>query len=54
MTQKAIKGSVLSDYLAHLPVEGYQSLRFDFPNEDILFNRYYAIPGPKEGLELGS
>ncbi|XP_050908558.1 uncharacterized protein LOC127122230 [Lathyrus oleraceus] len=44
----------MSDYLAHLPVEGYQPLRFDFPDEDIIFIRDYVIPGPKEGPELGS
>lgn len=36
-TQKAIKGSVLSDYLEHQLVEDYQPMRFDFPNEDNLF-----------------
>ncbi|XP_050896511.1 uncharacterized protein LOC127103283 [Lathyrus oleraceus] len=58
MTQKAIKGSVLSDYLAHLPVEGYKLLRFDFPDEDIMFIRDFTMPGfevsPEEGPELGS
>ncbi|XP_050890745.1 uncharacterized protein LOC127096181 [Lathyrus oleraceus] len=58
VTQKAIKRSVLSDYLAHLPVEGYQPLRFDFPDEDIMFIRYFTIPGfeagPEEGPEPGS
>ncbi|XP_050889360.1 uncharacterized protein LOC127094584 [Lathyrus oleraceus] len=57
VTQKAIKGSVLSDYLAHLHVEGYQPLRFDFPEEDIMFIRDFTIPGseisPEEGPELG-
>ncbi|XP_050877447.1 uncharacterized protein LOC127081207 [Lathyrus oleraceus] len=55
VTEKAIKGSVLSDYLAHLPVEGYQLLRFDFPDEDIMFIRDFTMPGfevnPKEGPE---
>lgn len=37
VTQKAIKGSVLSDYLAYQPVEGYQLMKFDFPDEDIMF-----------------
>ena len=35
-TQKAIKGSVLADHLAHQAVEDYQSMRFDFPDEDIM------------------
>ncbi|XP_050920340.1 uncharacterized protein LOC127137977 [Lathyrus oleraceus] len=54
VTQKSIKGSVLSDYLAHQPVEGYEPLRFEFPDKDILFIRDYIIPGPKEGPEPGS
>ncbi|XP_050902813.1 uncharacterized protein LOC127115277 [Lathyrus oleraceus] len=54
VTQKAIKGSILSDYLAHLPVEGYQLLRFDFSDEDIMFIRDFAIPCPEEGPEPGS
>ncbi|XP_050876892.1 uncharacterized protein LOC127080622 [Lathyrus oleraceus] len=58
VTQKAIKGSVLADYLAHLPVEGYQPLRFDFPDEYIMFIRDFTMPGfevsPEEGPEPGS
>ena len=34
-SQKAIKGSVLSDYLAQQPIEGYQPRMFEFPDEDI-------------------
>ncbi|XP_050919624.1 uncharacterized protein LOC127137185 [Lathyrus oleraceus] len=58
VTQKAIKGRVLSDYLAHLPVEGYQPLRFDFPDEDIMFIIDFTMSGfevsPEEGPEPGS
>ncbi|XP_050890984.1 uncharacterized protein LOC127096462 [Lathyrus oleraceus] len=58
VTQKAIKGSILSDYLAHLPVEGYQPLRFDFPDKDIMFIRDFTMPGSEisheEGPEPGS
>ncbi|XP_050896677.1 uncharacterized protein LOC127103465 [Lathyrus oleraceus] len=58
VTQKVIKGSVLSDYLAHLPVEGYHPLRFDFPDEDIMFIRDFTMPGseinPEEGPQPGS
>ncbi|XP_050895503.1 uncharacterized protein LOC127102134 [Lathyrus oleraceus] len=58
VTQKPIKGSVLSNYLAHLPVKGYQPLRFNFPNEDIMFIRDFTMPGfevsPEEGPKLGS
>lgn len=49
MTQKAIKGSILSDYLAHLPIEDYQTLRFDFLNKDIMFIIDFSIPGPEPG-----
>ena len=31
VTQKAIKGSVLLEYLARQPVEDYQSIRLNFP-----------------------
>ncbi|XP_050875898.1 uncharacterized protein LOC127079556 [Lathyrus oleraceus] len=58
VTQKAIKESILSDYLAHLPVEVYQPLKFDFPDEDIMFIRDFIMPGfevsPEEGPEPGS
>jgi hypothetical protein len=36
-SQKAIKGSVLVDHLAHKPIEGYQSVQYDFPDEEILY-----------------
>lgn len=58
VTQKAIKGSVMYDYLAHLPIKGYQPLRFDFPDEDIMFIRDFTMPsfeaGPEKGPEPGS
>ncbi|XP_050909952.1 uncharacterized protein LOC127123821 [Lathyrus oleraceus] len=54
VTHKAIKGSVLNDYLSHQPVEGYQSIKFDFPDEDIMFIRDCNILGPDEGPEPGS
>lgn len=46
-TQKAIKGSVIADYLAHQPVEDYMPMKFDFPDEDVLVVE-------KEGPEQGS
>ncbi|XP_050916517.1 uncharacterized protein LOC127131649 [Lathyrus oleraceus] len=49
----AIKGSVLSDYLAHLPVEGYQPLRFEFLDEDIMFIRDFTMSGFEAGPEEG-
>jgi len=35
VTQKAIKGSALADFLAHQPVEDYQPMLLDFSDEDI-------------------
>ncbi|XP_057962261.1 uncharacterized protein LOC131153824 [Malania oleifera] len=34
-TRKAIKGSIIVDYLADKAVEDYQPMEFDFPNKDI-------------------
>ncbi|XP_050876808.1 uncharacterized protein LOC127080533 [Lathyrus oleraceus] len=51
VTQKVVKGSVLSDYLAHPPLEDYQSMHFDFPNEDIMFVRDCNSPVHEEGPE---
>lgn len=48
VTQKAIKGSVLADYLAHQPMEDYQPSKFDFPNKDIMVIKDYKIIGPGE------
>lgn len=53
-SQKSIKGSVLSGYLAHQPVKDYQSLKFDFPDKDILVVKDYIIPRPDEGPKPGS
>jgi hypothetical protein len=36
-SQKAIKGSILSDYLAEQPIEDYQPMMFEFPDEDIMY-----------------
>ncbi|XP_050919422.1 uncharacterized protein LOC127136961 [Lathyrus oleraceus] len=54
VTQKAINGSVLSDYFAHHPIEDYQPMKFDFLDEDILIIRECNISGPEEGPESGS
>ena len=35
-TQKEIKGSVLVDHLAHQFVDDYQSMNFEFPDENIM------------------
>ncbi|KAL0551324.1 hypothetical protein IC582_010410 [Cucumis melo] len=36
ITRKAIKGSVIADCLAELPIEDYEPMKFDFPDEDIM------------------
>lgn len=51
VTQKSIKGSVLSEYLTHQPVKDYQSMRLIFPDEDVMYTRDYEILGPEEGPE---
>ena len=54
-TQKVIKGSELVDHLAHQPMEDdCQPMKFEFPDEDIMYIRDCNIPGPKEGPEPGS
>ncbi|RDX65795.1 hypothetical protein CR513_55511, partial [Mucuna pruriens] len=34
--QKAVKGSVVADYLAYSPLTDYQHMRHEFPDEDIM------------------
>src|ERR1044072_6708748 len=46
--------SVLADYVAHHPVDDYPPMKFEFPNEDIMYIRDCNIPGPDEGPEQGS
>ena len=53
-TQKAIKGSVLVDHLAHQAVDDYQSMNFEFPDENIILVTDREEIGPDEGLEKGS
>jgi putative ubiquitin-RnfH superfamily antitoxin RatB of RatAB toxin-antitoxin module len=36
MTKKVVKGSVIADHLADHAIEDYESLNFDFPDEDVL------------------
>ena len=36
-SQKAIKGRILADHLAHQPIEDYQPIKFDFPDEEIMY-----------------
>ena len=44
-TQKAIKESVLADHLAHQALDDYQSMNFDFPDENIMLVTDCAKPG---------
>ena len=53
-TQKAIKGSVLADHLTHQAVDDYQSMNFEYPDENIMLITKYEKPGPYEGPEQGS
>ena len=53
-TQKAIKGSVLADHLAHQAVDDYQSMNFEFPDENIMLVTDYEQSGLDEGPEKGS
>lgn len=52
--QKAIKGSVLAEYLPYHPSEDYQFIKFDFPEEDIMAIKDCEIPGLDKGLEPDS
>jgi len=36
VTQKAIKGSALAKILAHQPINDYQTMQPEFPDEDIM------------------
>lgn len=54
VTQKAIKVSVLSEYLAHQPMKDCQPMHFDFPDEYVMFIRECNIPDLKEGPKPGS
>ena len=46
--------SVLEDHLAHQAVDDYQSMNFEFPDEDIMVVTDCEVPGPDEGPEEGS
>ena len=45
---------MLADHLAHQAVEDYQSMRFDFPDEDIMTLDYVENFRPYDGPEQGS
>ncbi|XP_052485125.1 uncharacterized protein LOC105779055 [Gossypium raimondii] len=37
VSQKAVKGSAIADFLASSALEDYEPLNFDFPNEDLMY-----------------
>ena len=49
-----IKGSVLAGHLAHQAVEDYQSMKFDFPGEEIMTLDNSEEIRPYDGPEQGS
>ena len=53
-TQKAIKGCVLADHLAHQAVDDYQTMNFEFPDENIMLVIDCEELGSYEGPEPGS
>ncbi|XP_050915870.1 uncharacterized protein LOC127130964 [Lathyrus oleraceus] len=55
-TQKAIKGSIIVDHLAHQSIDDYQSTRFDFPDEDVMYLKVKDCDKslPEEGTKHGS
>ena len=40
--------------MAHQAVDDYQSMNFEFPDEDIMVVIDCEVPGPDEGPEEGS
>ena len=46
----------MADHLAHQPIEDYQSVQYDFPDEEILYlkMKYFDESLPEEGPEPGS
>ncbi|XP_012477750.1 uncharacterized protein LOC105793385 [Gossypium raimondii] len=46
VSQKAIKGSAIEDFLASRALEDYGPLDFDFPNEDLMY-----VVNTEEGLQ---
>lgn len=34
---KAIKGSMFADHLAHQPIDDYEFINFEFPDEDVMY-----------------
>ena len=55
-TQKAIKGSVLAEYLALQSIDDYQFVKYDFIDEDLMYLNVKDCdePLPKEGPDSKS
>ncbi|XP_050908773.1 uncharacterized protein LOC127122494 [Lathyrus oleraceus] len=55
-THKEVKGSILEDHLAHQPIDDYESIRLDFPDEDVMYLKFkdYDELFHREGPESGS
>ena len=53
--QKAVKGRVIADHLAHQPIDNQESVKYDFPDEDVMYLKMKDCdePLPDEGPELG-
>ncbi|KAI5428966.1 hypothetical protein KIW84_033819 [Lathyrus oleraceus] len=53
---KAIKGSIFADHLDHQPIEDYQTVQYDFPDEEIFYLKMKDCDEPllEEGSEPGS
>ena len=52
--QKGIKGSVLADHLEHQAIDDYQTMYFEFSDENIMLVINCKKPRPYEGPEPGS
>ena len=54
--QKAIKGSILAEHLACQPLDDYQPIKFDFPDEEIMYlkAKYCEEPLIDEGPDPNS
>jgi len=48
-TQKAIKCSILANHLDHQPIEDYQPIEFDFPDEEIMYLKMRDCDEPLPG-----
>ncbi|XP_050896093.1 uncharacterized protein LOC127102805 [Lathyrus oleraceus] len=55
-TQEVVKGSIFENHLAHQPINDYQSIRFDFLDEDVMYLKAkdYDEQFPEEGPKPGS